>query len=66
MNDMEKNSKERIVCTWCDKDALKDTDPPACLAHAHSKKASAEPATLKELEALDCPRTDGPCKHCRL
>jgi hypothetical protein len=61
---MDKQSKLNIPCTYCDKDALPDTDPPACAEHkdmaALKKKASesggkreCEHDTLKELTAAD-------------
>lgn len=48
---MEKNGKEHIPCTYCDKDALDGTNPPVCADHIHTKQASAGPSTLKELES---------------
>lgn len=50
---MDKKSNEHIVCTYCTKDALPDTDPPVCEDHQGTKIASGEATTLKELEALD-------------
>ena len=50
---MEKTGKENIPCTYCQKDALPNTDPPVCEDHLLDKRASEdeEPKTLKELEA---------------
>lgn len=48
---MEKNSSEHIPCTYCSRDALPQTDPPVCEEHLHTKTASEEPTTLKELAA---------------
>lgn len=46
---MIKNGKH-IQCTYCEKTALQDTDPPVCEEHAKlKKKASKSPRTLKEL-----------------
>ena len=51
---MIKNSNEHIPCTWCDKDALPNTDPPACELHKDKslKKEASEKkglTTLKEV-----------------
>ena len=53
---MEKKSKEGIVCTYCDKPALPDTDPPVCVECECMHKRAAEEQndesrerTLKEL-----------------
>ena len=49
---MTKNSNEHITCTYCDEEALPNTDPPVCALHksmAQVKKASDELDTLKEL-----------------
>lgn len=48
---MEKCSAVKKVCTYCDKDALPDTDPPVCEEHKNMKTASEEATTLKELDA---------------
>ena len=48
---MDKRSNEDIQCTYCDNNALPNTDPPVCEKHKNTKQASAEPTTLKELEA---------------
>jgi hypothetical protein len=50
---MEKRSNEGIPCTYCDADALPGTNPPVCEEHLHTKTASDEPKTLKELNAQD-------------
>ena len=52
---MDKTSKLNIPCTYCEKNALPDTDPPVCEEHARLvKKASKKGArTLKELETRD-------------
>ena len=48
---MIKNGKH-IQCTYCEKPALQDTDPPVCEEHAKlKKKASKTPKTLKELDS---------------
>ena len=48
---MEKTGKLNIPCTYCDKDALPDTDPPVCEEHLNMQKnAHMAGATLKELE----------------
>lgn len=49
---MCKQSSEHIPCTWCDRDALPNTDPPACELHKDMHKQASEsidPKTLKEL-----------------
>lgn len=51
---MRKESSEGLVCTWCDKPAVKGTEPPACAEHAQrqlDKQADEGPSTLKELES---------------
>lgn len=61
---MDKQSNLNIPCTWCDKDALPNTDPPACAEHRDKarirKKANicerhcdCEHETLKELSSSD-------------
>lgn len=50
---MDKRSNENKLCTYCTKEALPNTDPPVCEDHENTKQASAEPTTLKELEAKD-------------
>ena len=49
---MRKNSAEGIQCTYCDKPALPETEPPVCEEHVKMKKQASkkEPETLKELE----------------
>ena len=48
---MIKNGKY-IQCTYCEKTALQETDPPVCEEHAKlKKKASKTPKTLKELDS---------------
>lgn len=50
---MEKKGKEGIVCTYCDKPALPDTDPPVCIeCESMHKHASTEPATETEQRTL--------------
>lgn len=53
--EMDKTGKLNIPCTYCEKDALPDSDPPVCEEHAKMvKKASKDEArTLKELETKD-------------
>lgn len=55
---MDKQSNLNIPCTYCDKDALPNTDPPVCAEHKAKgvvrKRASArgdrcDHDTLKEL-----------------
>lgn len=54
---MEKKGKEGIVCTYCDKPAIPDTDPPVCadcqMIHKEAQDAAqeSEPSSrsLKEL-----------------
>lgn len=62
---MQKQSNKKVPCTWCDKDALPNTDPPACADHLEHRpvadrcpgrldKNASEPGdrlpdTLKEL-----------------
>ena len=51
---MRKESSEGVTCTWCDKPAVKGTEPPACVEHAQrslEKTAEEGPNTLKELES---------------
>lgn len=51
---MNKTSSEGIPCTYCNEDALPDTDPPVCANHLEmSKKASGRPETMKELDAKE-------------
>ena len=54
---MDKKSNENIPCTYCDRDALPNTDPPVCEIHAKEpvvKEASEDkPDTLKELASAD-------------
>ena len=48
---MIKNGKF-LQCTYCEKQALPDTEPPVCEEHNKlQKKASDKPKTLKELDA---------------
>lgn len=53
---MDKQSNQNIPCTWCDRPALPNTDPPACEVHQkdppkyQEKTASEHPLTLKELD----------------
>lgn len=50
---MRKVSSEQIPCTYCEKQALPNTDPPVCEEHEKLKKSATdeEQKTLKELEA---------------
>lgn len=48
---MDKNAAEHLLCIYCDKEALPDTDPPVCADHIKLDKKASEPATIKELEA---------------
>lgn len=53
---MEKRSNVGIPCTYCDKDAILNTDPPVCEDHLTVRKeasADSSPDTLKELAATD-------------
>ena len=52
---MDKTGKLNIPCTYCDKDALPDSDPPVCEEHARLAKQAAkkEAEALKELEIKD-------------
>lgn len=48
---MIKNGKH-LQCTYCEKTALQDTDPPVCEEYNKlKKKSSKKPKTLKELDA---------------
>ena len=48
---MIKNGKH-LQCTYCEKTALQDTDPPVCEEHNKMKKKSSKsPKTLRELDA---------------
>ena len=48
---MIKTGKMGIKCTYCDAEALPDTEPPVCEEHKELRKeASAEATTLKELQ----------------
>lgn len=50
---LDKHSNVGIKCTYCDNDALPETDPPVCEeCRKLNKKASVKPVTLKELEAM--------------
>lgn len=60
---MDKTGKEHLVCTYCDKDALPNTDPPVCKDHIMVKKASPEASTLKELEAQEPAQGDDDGQH---
>lgn len=46
---MDKNGKMGIQCTYCDRLALQDTDPPVCSDHKDLEKTAAEMHTLKEV-----------------
>lgn len=50
---MEKISSQNKVCTYCERPALPDTYPPVCEEHLHSKTASEDGSTLKELDTAD-------------
>jgi len=49
---MIKNGKH-LQCTYCEKTALQDTDPPVCEEHQKLKKKASkkEPKTLRELDS---------------
>ena len=49
---MIKNGKH-IQCTYCEKTALQDTEPPVCEEHAKLKKKAGkkQAKTLKELDS---------------
>lgn len=50
---MKKISNQNMVCTYCDKDAIQDTNPPVCEEHINIGKKATEDKTLKELENED-------------
>lgn len=49
---MIKQSNKGVPCTYCDKKALPNTDPPVCDKHKGFKKKASGAKTLKELEAM--------------
>lgn len=51
---MIKQSNKGIPCTYCDKKAIKDTDPPVCEEHKKMNKKASKDLTLKELEVKKC------------
>lgn len=48
---LKKNGKF-LPCTYCDKTALPDTDPPVCEEHKKIKKKASKGKTIKELESI--------------
>lgn len=49
---MKKISSKNIPCTYCEADAVPETDPPVCVKHEKLvKQAKKEGKTLKELES---------------
>ena len=49
---MIKNGKF-LQCTYCEKQALPNTEPPVCEEHNKlDKKAASQPKTLKELDVV--------------
>ena len=53
---MEKKGKEGIVCTYCDKPALPDTDPPVCVEcetmHKHATEEDQQESNHRSLKEL--------------
>ena len=58
MNKMIKNGKF-LQCTYCQKQALPNTEPPVCEEHNKLRKKASHPKTLKELDSVDRSSTGG-------
>lgn len=52
---MKKKSSEGIPCLFCERDAVKGSDPPVCERHMKElrKEASRVPRTMKELDNME-------------
>ena len=44
---MDKNGKLGMRCTYCERPAVPDTDPPVCSEHADMDKTASDKSSLK-------------------